>query len=393
MDVSLVVPAYNEEGEISELVDHLNTLSFFKEIIIVDDGSTDQTAKKGIDRIEENGSNINLVSLKENTDKVGAIATGVGLATADKVVLTDADTRIKNPWQIISIADELDRQDYEGIAFQILPVSDPNNGFIGNIWSLLQDLDYSIGRIAHHFTTSNFLRRHPEDKNVRCVPGAGGIYYRETLLNALEKHSSKHAGDDMETTAIVQLEEEGNISYSNRVQFESKAPPTYRGLLNQRVRWNKGALQAFWQQKKMFLKEIINLSRYGLLSTYELGLSLITPLFFLLIIGLALTNSPDSLFTSVKRLYMIDVTLTSVAAFYSYTKNDLGRRSSLLLLPILPLYRLAIFYPAKIMAGGKFTWEKLQETVKGKQNNVKIPDAEIFEPRTKTRESTLRNKV
>lgn len=95
MTTSLIIPAYNEANRIG---DFLNSIARYlarhqgevREVIIIDDGSTDQTqkiARKYQNRI----SNLKIISHTKNRGKGAAVQTGVMAAKGDYVVFMDAD--------------------------------------------------------------------------------------------------------------------------------------------------------------------------------------------------------------------------------------------------------------------------------------------------------------
>lgn len=381
MGVSLVVPAYNEEDEVRELLNHLSSIQAFEEIFVIDDGSTDSTSEVAINELARSSGNVQFVRLEENTDKVGALATGVGLANSEFVMHTDADTQIRNPEKVSELVSEIKKTSIEGFALQVLPENDESRR--AAIWSILQDLDYSVGRVAHFFTTGSRLRLEEKKRNVRCVPGAGGLYHRKALLEALQEHSGKHPGDDMETTARAQFQEGLKLGYSNKIRFVTKAPGSYRELLSQRIRWNRGALQLFNQQRREYLKEMISFSRYGLLSVYELLLSFLVPFLFVFLAISALQAGPERTIELVGNMYALELGLSGLMCSYSLMKGDIGKKESILMTPILPAYRMAIFYPAKIVALSRFLTEKLKYAIKsgGSEEGVRIPQAVIYDRR------------
>jgi len=91
MKVSIIIPAYNEEETVGELLKKildvsLTGLNLEKEIIVVDDGSTDQTAQQ-----VSPFSNIRLLRHKRNQGKTAAIRTGLACATGEIILIQDAD--------------------------------------------------------------------------------------------------------------------------------------------------------------------------------------------------------------------------------------------------------------------------------------------------------------
>ena len=96
--VSVIMPAYNEEGKIAECVAHarahLESLACPYEIIIVDDGSTDGTRAEAI-RVSDN-PDVRVVGYDRNRGKGSAIKYGTKYVTGDLVVLMDSDADI-NP--------------------------------------------------------------------------------------------------------------------------------------------------------------------------------------------------------------------------------------------------------------------------------------------------------
>ena len=93
--LSIIIPAYNEASTIHKILDKIATVNLpnnlTKEIIIVDDCSTDETSKS-IERYIEN-SNLNIILNKHNVNKGkgAALHTAISIATGDIIVVQDAD--------------------------------------------------------------------------------------------------------------------------------------------------------------------------------------------------------------------------------------------------------------------------------------------------------------
>ncbi|MBC8550615.1 MAG: glycosyltransferase family 2 protein, partial [Candidatus Brocadiales bacterium] len=86
--LSIVIPVYNEKDTIDEIVKRVQNVEFEKEIIIVDDCSSDGTRDK-IDKIS--GDNIKKLFHEKNKGKGASLRTGFQHATGDIVIIQDAD--------------------------------------------------------------------------------------------------------------------------------------------------------------------------------------------------------------------------------------------------------------------------------------------------------------
>ena len=102
--LSIIIPVYNEEKTINKLLQKIATLKLMqniqKEIIIINDCSTDSSKEKIQFFIEENKNlNIQFLNHKQNKGKGGAVSTGVKYANSDYSIIQDADLEL-NPEDI-----------------------------------------------------------------------------------------------------------------------------------------------------------------------------------------------------------------------------------------------------------------------------------------------------
>lgn len=86
--ISVVMPAYNEAKNIGRVLNVLKETKFIDEIIVVDDGSNDQTAKI-VETIKD--KRLRLVLHKENLGKGAAMATGIRKAKNKLLLFLDSD--------------------------------------------------------------------------------------------------------------------------------------------------------------------------------------------------------------------------------------------------------------------------------------------------------------
>ncbi|MCR9001277.1 glycosyltransferase family 2 protein [Rahnella perminowiae] len=83
--VSCIIPAHNEAGRIGRVLDVVQNHPLLLEIIVVDDGSGDNTAQIA------QGRGIRVISLPENRGKSYAVAEGIAVATGSHLLMLDAD--------------------------------------------------------------------------------------------------------------------------------------------------------------------------------------------------------------------------------------------------------------------------------------------------------------
>lgn len=93
MKLSIVIPVYNEEETVKELIERLVIVKLpqvSKEIIIVDDGSSDKTSEI-LKKIQKKYVNFKVVNRLVNGGKGAAVRDGIAQATGDYIVIQDAD--------------------------------------------------------------------------------------------------------------------------------------------------------------------------------------------------------------------------------------------------------------------------------------------------------------
>lgn len=93
MKLSIIIPVFNEEKTIDEVLGRVLSLRIAgvtKEVIVVDDGSTDATASE-IKNSKSKIKNFKFYRHKKNLGKGAAVKTGIENSTGDYIVIQDAD--------------------------------------------------------------------------------------------------------------------------------------------------------------------------------------------------------------------------------------------------------------------------------------------------------------
>lgn len=86
MRISVVMPAYNEEGIVGTILAQIKQVPEVDEVIVVDDGSADNTAAEVLTHV-----GVRLVQHPYNIGNGGAIKSGIRAATGDVILLMDCD--------------------------------------------------------------------------------------------------------------------------------------------------------------------------------------------------------------------------------------------------------------------------------------------------------------
>lgn len=89
MKISVIVPVYNEQNTVQEIIRRIQATNLVSEIVVVDDGSTDGTREilKEID----DGARVRVFYLEKNQGKGAAVRKGIQVSKGDVIIIQDAD--------------------------------------------------------------------------------------------------------------------------------------------------------------------------------------------------------------------------------------------------------------------------------------------------------------
>jgi poly-beta-1,6-N-acetyl-D-glucosamine synthase len=207
--VSIILPAFNEGPVIDEAIRSLLNLDYPRyEIIVVDDGSTDDTAEKASKYEGEFDSVRVRVYSKSNGGKASALNLGLRMAAYPFVVTMDGDSILAGNVKV---------------------------GNRVNLLTRLQALEYIEGL--------NIPRRaQAAIRAVNIVPGPVGIFRRDVVLQ-LGGYDSDTFAEDTDLTLKI-LSRGWRVVYEERAVAYTEAPETILALMKQRYRWTRGILQA-----------------------------------------------------------------------------------------------------------------------------------------------------
>jgi glycosyltransferase involved in cell wall biosynthesis len=208
--VTIVIPVYNEAATIKEIISRVkrsNTLKLTKEIIVVDDASTDSTAK-----IVKSIPGITRIRHAKNSGKGASIKTGFLKAKGDIILVQDADLEY-SPSDYPKLLEPFIRSDAD-VVF--------GTRFRG---SEARRVIYFTHHVANHILTfySNLLT----NLNLTDMECGYKAFRREKIHSVIEGLESKRFGIEPELTAKVSKISgikfyEVGIGYQGRTYEEGK---------------------------------------------------------------------------------------------------------------------------------------------------------------------------
>jgi poly-beta-1,6 N-acetyl-D-glucosamine synthase len=227
--VSIIVPALNEGKVIQAALRSLIRLDYPRyEIIVVDDGSTDDTFQKASELRGEFGGRSVRVVRKANGGKASALNLGISLARYPFVLCMDGDSALSSDTLEVAIGHF--RDPAVGAVAGNVKVANR-----GNLWTRLQALEYIQG-LNMPRRAQGFMRA------VNIIPGPIGVFRRELLLQ-VGGYDTDTFAEDADLTLKI-LTAGWRIVYEDRAIAYTEAPQTLGALIKQRYRWTRGVLQA-----------------------------------------------------------------------------------------------------------------------------------------------------
>lgn len=217
MKISIIIPVYNEEKTVLRLLERVHSvdLPLEKEILVIDDGSTDATA-----RLLKEAENIRLIMHEKNAGKGAAIRTGIRAATGDIILIQDADL-------------EYDPDDYSRLIAPIL--SDGSDVVYGSRFLETRNRYRLHTYLANRFLSflTHLLTPLPVTDMETCYKA-----FRADIIKSIDLVENRF-GIEPEITVKMSLlpgirYKEVPISYSGRSMKEGK-----------KIRWHDGAF-AIW---------------------------------------------------------------------------------------------------------------------------------------------------
>jgi len=223
--VSILIPSYNKAHVLEKTIRSVLDLDYpKKDIIVIDDGSTDRTKKLCERFLKE--KKIRLITHGKNLGKATALNDGIKMAKGEIVLTVDADSFPER--------DSLKK---------LVPYfADPKMGAVAGVikiqnsskfLTMFQRLEYlqmAFQRLVQGFFSS-----------VLVTPGPLTAY-RKSALEAAGYFDSSTLVEDWDITMKIHKAGYKIIAERDAVGY-TMAPSSFQGLHKQRLRWNRGGIQ------------------------------------------------------------------------------------------------------------------------------------------------------
>jgi poly-beta-1,6-N-acetyl-D-glucosamine synthase len=406
--ISIIAPAFNESKSIIDNIRTLLSLYYNNfEVIIVNDGSTDDTFQKIIQAFElvkvnyyfdyripcerikgvyksDNPSYNRLTVIdKNNGGKADSLNAGINISRNSLIVTIDADSIIESDSVLKLVKPFLEEKDHKvigtGGVIRIVNSCDIERGHIreiklpDQILPRLQVLEYTraflLGRMAWSHLDGLML-----------ISGAMGMFDRETVIMA-GGYSIKTVGEDMELVLRMrrfkaERDEKYEVTYIPDPLCWTEAPSDFKSLRKQRTRWTRGLIESLWTHRRLFMNP--GYGRLGMLGyPYWFFFEWLSPLIafsgFIYTIYLAISHKLNLPFFLLLFLfvYTFAVSLSVWAVlFEEITFHKYGRKKDVLRLLASAMVE-PFFYPMHTLfavignieaLGGKQGWGKAKRS-------------------------------
>jgi cellulose synthase/poly-beta-1,6-N-acetylglucosamine synthase-like glycosyltransferase len=238
---SIVVPVKNEENVIGRLLAALSKLDYpaeKKEVIIVEDGSTDKTPEICFSFAKEN-TNVKILHRSISNGKPSALNYGLKHAKGEIVAVFDADN-VPSPVSLLRVAEYFEDQKVAAVQGKTQALNSMEN-------MLTQFISYEEAVWCEAYL------RGKDTLNLFVHLKGSCQFIRRSVLEKLDGFSEAFLSEDMEFSAKL-VENGYRIRYASDVVSWQESPSNLRTLFKQRTRWFRGTMEVALRYGKLMAK-------------------------------------------------------------------------------------------------------------------------------------------
>jgi len=332
--ISVLIPVFNEEESIEDTIKHVLQINYPKkklEIIVINDGSTDNT-EKIVKKLIKKYKQIRLIN-KKNSGKADSLNQGMEIARGELIAVVDSDSfpgkeSLKKLTGFFS-----DPQ--MGAVTSFVKVRNKDKNFFAKI----QSIEYMI--LGWSRKLLDFI---------------DSVYVTNGPLSLYRKSFAEKVGGFDKNTVTEDIDITWNMLYHNYktgmcldTEVTTIVPIKFKEWFRQRTRWGLGGLQAISKYRKMFLKR----GMFGMFVLPYVSLSIIISIFVFLFSSYILLKAILTKFLSTGYSIAISTNL--------FLWSDINLYPSIIIFYFVVLFTISTTY----------SWYVLTKTKYEKQLSIK----------------------
>jgi cellulose synthase/poly-beta-1,6-N-acetylglucosamine synthase-like glycosyltransferase len=229
--ISVIVPVKNEDKVVGRLLNALLTADYPKEkleIVVVEDGSTDGTARICKEFVANYPDNLKLVQRTVSKGKPSALMAALGQVKGEIIGVFDADN-VPEPDVLLRAASHFTDSSVVAVQGRALAINAEEN--------MLTKF------VAQEETVRYEGFMGGKDILGLFVPLNGSCYFlRKEILEKLDGWDTTVLSEDMELAARL-VNNGYNVKYASDVRSWQEYPASLKGFFKQRVRWFRGTME------------------------------------------------------------------------------------------------------------------------------------------------------
>jgi cellulose synthase/poly-beta-1,6-N-acetylglucosamine synthase-like glycosyltransferase len=238
---SIVVPVKNEERVIDRLLASLSTLNYpqnKREIIIIEDGSTDKTSDICMKYAQEN-ANVQILNKTLSNGKPSALNFGLAHAKGDIVAIFDADN-VPAHDALLAVVEYFEDPKVAAVQGRTMSINSKQN-------MLTQFISYEEAVWCEAYL------RGKDTLNLFVHLKGSCQFIRRNVLEQLQGFDEAVLSEDMEISARL-VENDYKIRYASDVVAWQESPSNLKTLFKQRTRWFRGTMEVAFKYGRLMTK-------------------------------------------------------------------------------------------------------------------------------------------
>jgi hyaluronan synthase len=244
--IAVVMPAFNEQDAVAESITSLLTVDYPREkleIVVIDDGSTDDTLHE-VERVAAGIDSVRVISFPENRGKRAAMAAGIRATSAEIVAFVDSDSALE-PEALRRIVRGFAEPKVGAIAGHA-EVQNSRESWIARMQAVRYFVAFRVCKAAESIFGA-----------VTCCSGCFSAYRREAITPVLERWEHQRFlgrpatyGDDRSLTNFVLRT--WDVRYDELARSRTIVPTTFHVFLRQQLRWKRS-----WTRESLIVGRFI----------------------------------------------------------------------------------------------------------------------------------------